>query len=192
MKLVFATNNQNKLKEISEIIGNKFEILNLKDINCTDEIPENQLTIEGNASQKSFYIYKKYNVNCFADDTGLEVEALNNAPGVFSARYAGENATYNDNVEKLLTELKGVENRKAKFKTVISLVIEGKEIQFEGIIKGKILTEKFGNSGFGYDPIFLPDGYQETFAEMSAEQKNEISHRGIAVKKLVEYLKSLY
>ncbi len=191
MKLVFATANQNKAKEIQLLIPNSIEILSLNDIHCQEEIPETQATIEGNASQKAFYVYEKYSQNCFADDTGLEVEALDGQPGVLSARYAGEAKNANDNMDKVLLEMKGMSNRKARFKTVISLVINGKELQFEGIVDGTILTEKRGNSGFGYDPIFLPDGSSKSFAEMDLSEKNRISHRAIAVNKLVEYLKTL-
>lgn len=191
MKLVFATANQNKAKEIQLLIPNSIEILSLNDINCQEEIPETQATIEGNASQKAFYVYEKYNQDCFADDTGLEIEALNGQPGVLSARYAGEAKNANDNMDKVLLEMKGMSNRKARFKTVISLVINGKELQFEGIVNGTILTEKRGNSGFGYDPIFLPDGGSKSFAEMELSEKNTISHRARAVNKLVEYLKTL-
>ena len=191
MKLVFATNNQHKLEEVTKIISNDFELLSLKDINSFEDIPETQDTIEGNASQKAFYIYEKYNLNCFADDTGIEIEALNGEPGVYSARYAGENCSFEDNVQKVLKKLQEKSNRKAQFKTIISLIIEGQEYQFEGIIKGTILKEKKGNSGFGYDPIFQPEGYNETFAELPSDEKNRISHRGIATKKLAEFLKKL-
>ena len=191
MKLVFATNNQHKLEEVTKIISNDFELLSLKDINSFEDIPETQDTIEGNASQKAFYIYEKYNLNCFADDTGIEIEALNGEPGVYSARYAGENCSFEDNVQKVLKKLEEKSNRKAQFKTIISLIIEGQEYQFEGIIKGTILKEKKGNSGFGYDPIFQPEGYNETFAELPSVEKDRISHRGIATKKLAEFLKKL-
>jgi len=191
MKIVFATQNENKVKEINEILGNQFKVLNLKDINCYDDIPETQPTIEGNASQKSFYVYEKYNVDCFADDTGLEIEFLNGAPGVYSARYSGESHNFEANLQKVLAEMKNAENRKARFKTVISLLINGQETQFEGIVNGTIITEKRGTNGFGYDPIFVPDGYNQTFAELVADEKNKISHRGLAVQKLVKYLKSL-
>jgi len=191
MKLVFATNNLHKLEEVRKILGNDFDVLSLKDINCYDEIPETEDTIEGNAAQKSYYIYKKYNMNCFADDTGLEIEALNGEPGVYSARYAGENCSFEDNMNKVLEKMKNQENRNAVFKTVISLIINGKEHQFKGIVKGKITVEKKGASGFGYDPVFLPDGYTETFAELSSEDKNKISHRGIASRELSSFLKSL-
>ena len=191
MKLVFATSNQNKAKEIQSLIPNVLQILSLLDIQCTEEIPETQSTIEGNASQKAFYVYEKYHQNCFADDTGLEVESLNGKPGVLSARYAGESRDANENMDKVLQELSLKENRKARFKTVISLVISGKEHQFEGIVDGVILSEKRGDSGFGYDPIFLPDGYDLSFAEMDLSTKNKISHRAKAVNKLVEYLRTI-
>ena len=191
MKLIFATNNKHKLEEVREILGNRFKILSLKDINCFEEIPETQNTIKGNASQKAHYIYNKYKIDCFADDTGLEIDALNGAPGVYSARYAGENCSYEDNVQKVLKELKNETNRKARFKTVISLIINGKEYFFEGKIKGKITNNKRGTSGFGYDPVFLPEGYTETFAELSAVEKNKISHRGLATQKLIKFLARL-
>ena len=191
MKLIFATNNKHKLEEVREILGNQFEILSLKDINCFEEIPETQSTIKGNASQKAHYIYNKYKIDCSADDTGLEINALNGAPGVYSARYAGENCSYEDNVQKILKELKNETNRKAQFKTVISLIINKKEYFFEGKIKGKITNNKQGTSGFGYDPVFLPEGYSETFAELSAVEKNKISHRGLATQKLIKFLARL-
>lgn len=191
MKLVFATSNQNKANEIQSLIPNLLQILSLLDIQCTEEIPETQSTIEGNASQKAFYVYEKYHQNCFADDTGLEVESLNGKPGVLSARYAGESRDANENMDKVLQELSLKENRKARFKTVISLVISGKEHQFEGVVDGVILSEKRGDSGFGYDPIFLPDGYDLSFAEMDLSTKNKISHRAKAVNKLVEYLRTI-
>ncbi len=191
MKLVFATNNKHKLEEVRKILGNQFEILSLKDINCFEEIPETQRTIEGNASQKAFYIYNRYKIDCFADDTGLEINALNGAPGVYSARYAGENCSYEDNVQKVLKELRNKTNRTARFKTVISLIINGEENIFKGIIKGRITEEKRGKRGFGYDPIFLPEGYSETFAELSADKKNKISHRALATQKLIKFLARL-
>jgi XTP/dITP diphosphohydrolase len=191
MKLVFATANLNKAKEIQVLMPASIEILSLNDIHCTADIPETQPTIEGNASQKAFYIYEKYHQNCFADDTGLEVDALNGKPGVFSARYAGEAKDANANMDKILAEMKGVTNRNAKFKTVISLVINGEEQQFEGIVNGVILEQKRGNQGFGYDPIFLPDGYTRSFAEMTLAEKNAVSHRAKAVAELVKYLNSL-
>ena len=168
------------------------KLLGLHDINCSEEIPETQPTIEGNASQKAFYVYEKYGHNCFADDTGLEVEALAGRPGVYSARYAGEEKNADLNMDKILAELKGIGNRKARFKTVISLVIDGKEQQFEGVVNGVILHEKRGGKGFGYDPIFQPEGHTRSFAEMGLEEKNKISHRALAVNKLVEYLKQLH
>ncbi|MBL7889944.1 MAG: non-canonical purine NTP diphosphatase [Bacteroidia bacterium] len=189
MELVFATANQNKAKEIQNLIPDTIKVLSLQDINCTEEIPETQATIEGNASQKAFYVHEKYNVNCFADDTGLEIEALDRRPGVLSARYAGDAKDANANMDKVLAELSGVENRKARFKTVISLVIDNKEVLFEGIVNGRILHNKIGEKGFGYDPIFVPDGYDRTFAELSIEEKNLVSHRAIAVNKLITYLK---
>ena len=191
MKLVFATANQNKANEIQSLIPPSIEVLTLNDIHCSEEIPETQATIEGNASQKAFYVYNKYQHNCFADDTGLEVDALDGRPGVFSARYAGESKSAEDNMSKILLEMKGISNRKALFKTIISLVINGEEKQFEGVVSGVILSQRQGEKGFGYDPIFLPDGFTMSFAEMDSSQKNKISHRAIAVNKLVEYLKNL-
>lgn len=191
MKLVFATNNKHKLEELQAILGDDFTLLSLKDMECFDEIPEEQPTLEGNASQKAFYIYDKFRMNCFADDTGLEISALNGEPGVFSARYAGEDKNPEANMNKVLEKMAKINNRKARFRTVISLVIDGEEKQFEGIVNGEILTEKRGNLGFGYDPVFKPDGFNQSFAEMNLEIKNKISHRGRAVKKLVDYLKKL-
>lgn len=191
MKLVFATNNPHKLQEINHLLDGSFQLLCLKDIDCDDEIPENQDTLEGNAAEKSFYIWNKYGLNCFADDTGLEIEALNGEPGVYSARYAGEQRNANDNMNLVLAKLDKIKNRKARFRTVVSLVIEGHEIQFEGIVNGHIIEEKRGTTGFGYDPIFQPDESDRCFAEMSMNEKNKISHRGRAVQKLVEYLLKL-
>ncbi len=188
MQLVFASHNKNKVKEISELIPSGIYLLGLSDIDCNDEIDETAITIEGNALIKAKFVYDNYKLNCFADDSGLEAEALNGAPGVYSARYAGEPKNDENNIQKLLRDLNGIENRNAQFKTIISLIIDGKAQQFEGIIKGKITTQKRGSNGFGYDPIFVPDGYDRTFAEMDSETKNKISHRGIAVKKLVEFL----
>ncbi len=188
-KLVFATNNKHKLHEVKEYLKDKYQILGLSDINCNDEIAETSQTLEGNASIKSHYIFEKFNINCFADDTGLEIEALNGAPGVYSARYAGEHHNFEANLQKVLKELKNENNRQAQFRTVISLILNGQEYYFEGIVKGEILREKRGTDGFGYDPIFIPKGFDESFAEMSLKQKNEISHRGRAVKKLVDFLK---
>ena len=188
MKICFATNNQNKLKEIREALKNKVEILSLSDINCFDELPENQNTLEGNSREKAEYVTKKFKVSCFADDTGLEIEALNGEPGVYSARYAGEPSNSQNNIDKVLNKLSSESNRKAQFRTIITLILDGEEHQFEGTAKGQITTQRSGEDGFGYDPIFIPDGYDITFAEMSVDQKNKISHRGIAVRKLIDYL----
>ncbi|MEO6903118.1 MAG: non-canonical purine NTP diphosphatase [Bacteroidia bacterium] len=191
LKLVFATANQNKVNEIQLLIPNQIQLLSLKDINCEEDIPETQLTIEGNALQKANYVYEKYKYNCFADDTGLEIEVLNFQPGVLSARYAGISKNADANMDKVLKELTNVNNRKARFKTVISLRINDQVKQFEGIVKGTILNQKIGANGFGYDPIFMPDGYNKSFAEMTITEKNIISHRALAVNKLVEYLNKL-
>jgi XTP/dITP diphosphohydrolase len=172
-------------------LSDSIELLSLNDINCDEEIPENQETIEGNAAEKSFYIWNNYGLNCFADDTGLEIEVLNGEPGVYSARYAGEEKSAEKNMDLVLQKLFEIKNRKARFKTVISLVIDGREIQFEGIVNGQILEEKRGKTGFGYDPIFQPDESDLSFAEMTMEEKGKISHRGRAVQKLVEYLTHL-
>ena len=190
-KLVFATNNKHKLDEIRAIIGDKVEILSLKDINCEADIPETAETLEGNAHLKAAYISEHYGLDCFADDTGLEVEALDGAPGVYSARYAGgEGHDAQANMLKLLHELEGKENRKAQFRTAISLILDGKEYLFEGVIKGEIIREKRGDSGFGYDPVFKPEGYERTFAELGNDIKNKISHRALAVQKLCEFLQN--
>jgi XTP/dITP diphosphohydrolase len=191
MKLVFATNNKHKVKEIIGLIPYGIQIMTLSEIECYNDIPEIYDTIEENASQKSYYIFNKFGADCFADDTGLEIEALDRRPGVYSARYAGDDCNFKDNINKVLTEMQGIKNRKARFRTVISLVINGVEKQFEGIAYGQILHEKRGKEGFGYDPIFLPDGFPITFAEMHPRLKNSISHRGIAVRKLCEYLKTI-
>lgn len=191
MKLVFATNNKHKLEEIRDILGSRVEVLSLNDINCHDEIPETADTLEGNALIKARYIYEKYGVDCFADDTGLEVDILNGAPGVYSARYAGESNDSEANMNKLLQNLTGKSNRIAQFRTVIALIIKGEEKIFDGIVKGFIAEEKKGDSGFGYDPIFIPDGFSESFAQMTNEQKNSISHRFRATEKLNDYLKTL-
>lgn len=188
-KLVVATNNAHKLEEIATILGDEMELLSLKDINCHADIPETADTLEGNARQKAMYIYENYGMDCFADDTGLEVDTLNGAPGVFSARYAGDGHDSEANMQKLLKELKGKENRKAQFRTAICLIMEGKEYLFEGIVKGAIIEEKRGGAGFGYDPIFVPEGYDQTFAELGNEIKNTISHRARAVEKLCKFLK---
>lgn len=190
-KLVFATNNSHKLEEVSQILGETIELLSLKDIHCDVDIPETADTLEGNALLKAEYIYNNYGFNAFADDTGLEIEALNNEPGVYSARYAGEEKSAQANMLKVLEKLEGIENRKAQFRTAISLILDGKTYLFEGVIKGTIIKEKRGEAGFGYDPIFMPDGYDKTFAELGNEVKNEISHRALAVNKLCEFLTKL-
>ncbi|HPF50283.1 MAG TPA: non-canonical purine NTP diphosphatase [Draconibacterium sp.] len=191
MDIVFATNNQHKLKELQAILGNEFHLLSLNDIGCEEEIPEEQETLEGNASQKSYFIYNKYGYNCFADDTGLEIEALNGEPGVYSARYAGEEKSAEANMKKVLDKMAKINDRKARFRTVISLILNGEEQLFDGIVHGIILKEKRGEAGFGYDPIFQPDGFDQSFAEMDLSEKNKISHRGRAVQKLVNCLKEL-
>lgn len=188
MELIIATNNAHKVTEIKNGLPKHISVKSLKEVGITEEIPEEQDTLEGNALQKARYIYEKYQKNCFADDTGLEVEALDGAPGVYSARYAGENCSFEDNVLKILSEMQGKTNRQACFRTVIALIIDGKEYLFEGKVSGSITKEKLGNNGFGYDPVFLPDGYCITFAEMELEQKNNISHRGQAVVKLLNFL----
>ncbi|WP_179320399.1 non-canonical purine NTP diphosphatase [Winogradskyella helgolandensis] len=189
MQLVFATNNLNKLKEVQSMLPEHIKLLSLKDIACKEDIPETQPTIEGNAIQKAEYLKEHYGYDCFADDTGLEVAALNGEPGVFSARYAGPQRNANDNTNKLLTELKNKPNRNAQFKTVIALHLNGKLHSFSGICKGKITTERHGEGGFGYDPVFKADGYYKTFAEISLEEKNKIGHRGKAVAQLIDFLK---
>lgn len=188
MQLVFASNNKNKIQEIQALVPSDFHILSLDDIGCTEEIPETADTIEGNAILKANYVTHNYGYPCFADDTGLEVEALNGAPGVYSARYAGEQKSAEDNMNKLLHELHHVSNRKANFKTIICLNINGSQHLFTGIINGEITTEKIGANGFGYDPIFIADGTNKTFAELSMQEKASISHRGIAVAQLLAFL----
>ena len=189
-KIVFATGNPNKLKEIKSAI-NGFEIVGLKDLGITEEIPETGDTLKKNALQKAKHVYDKTGLDCFSDDTGLEIGALNYRPGVYSAMYAGPNCNAENNMRKVLKELEGKTNRNAQFKTVIALILQGKEYFFEGVVKGEILKEKKGKDGFGYDPIFRPVVYKESFAEMSIAQKNEISHRGLAVKQLVNFLAGL-
>jgi len=188
MELIFATHNQHKMEEAKAILGNGFVIKNLKDIGFMDDIPETADTLNGNALLKARYIFEKFHCDCFADDTGLEVEALNNRPGVYSARYAGENSTYQENVNKILDEMKGISNRKACFKTVIALIFNGNEYLFEGRVNGYIITEPRGNAGFGYDPVFRPQNSDLTFAELGENIKNKISHRGIVMRKLMEFL----
>ena len=187
-KLVFVTNNAHKLEEISSILGGKMELLSLKDIQCTADIPETADTLEGNAIQKAEYIHRHYGLDCFADDTGLEVEALDGAPGVYSARYAGEGHDSEANMQKLLHNLEGKDNRKAQFRTAICLIMNDEQHLFEGICRGEIIKEKRGGAGFGYDPIFVPEGYTETFAELGNDIKNTISHRAKAVQMLCEFL----
>jgi XTP/dITP diphosphohydrolase len=191
MKLVFATNNLNKLKEVQEMLSNTIEIVSLKEINCFDEVDETETTLEGNAKLKADYITQKFGYNCFADDTGLEVESLDGKPGVYSARYAGEPVNSENNMQKLLTELKGKENRKAQFRTAVCLNLNGEQYLFEGACKGEILKEKQGIEGFGYDPLFKPAGFSESFANMNSEDKNKISHRGIAMQQLIDFLLNL-
>jgi XTP/dITP diphosphohydrolase len=189
MKLVFATNNPHKLKEIKALMPEGIELLSLADIGCYDEIEETEDTLEGNARLKADHITKKYGYSCFSDDTGLEVEALNGAPGVFSARYAGEKASFENNVSKLLQEMEGVENRAGRFRTVIALNIDYCQYLFEGICEGIILKKQQGTAGFGYDPVFQPKGFEQSFAEMELNEKGAISHRGLAVQKLISFLK---
>ncbi len=187
-KLIMATHNQHKIEEIRALVEGRLEIVSLKDLGIKGEIEETGKTLKENAAQKAQYIHNKYKQDCFADDTGLEVEALNGAPGVYSARFAGKGCSFDDNIDLLLEQMEGKTNRKACFKTVICLIENGKEKFFEGICQGVITTERYGKKGFGYDPIFIPDGYAESFAEMSAQQKNSISHRGKATKAFVEYI----
>jgi XTP/dITP diphosphohydrolase len=191
IKLVFATNNEHKLNEIQNMLGNRFLLLSLSEIGCFEDIPETRDTIEGNASQKANYIYERYGFNCFADDTGLEVEALGMAPGIYSARYAGPQRNSIDNMKKLLFELDKINIRTARFRTVISFIMKGTETQFEGVVEGEILKEPRGIKGFGYDPIFQPNGYTVSFAEMELNKKNEISHRGRAFTKLINFLNNI-
>jgi XTP/dITP diphosphohydrolase len=189
--LIFATNNNHKLREVSPLLQNVFDIKGLDAVGCTDDIPETADTLEGNALQKARYVAQKYGVNCFADDTGLEVEALDNRPGVYSARYAGPQRDANDNMELLLSELEGQSNRRARFRTVIALIIDGNEHLFEGVVEGEIMHTKTGKGGFGYDPIFKAQGFDVSFAEMTLEQKNKVSHRAKATRKLIEFLTHL-
>jgi XTP/dITP diphosphohydrolase len=190
-QLVFATNNAHKLEEVAAKIKGKIKLLSLDDIGCIEDIEETGATFHENASLKSRFIYNKYHVNCFGDDSGLEIEALNGEPGVFSARYAGEHGNHDANIDKTLAALKDITNRKANFRTVISLIWNGDEYFFEGVVNGTIRNERSGTQGFGYDPIFQPDGYTKTFAEMSLEEKNKISHRAIAMADLLDFLKKV-
>jgi XTP/dITP diphosphohydrolase len=187
-ELIFATNNLHKLSEIQSLIGDQFILKSLQQIGCTEDIPETAPTLEGNALLKAQYIFDKYGKNCFADDTGLEIEALDGRPGVFSARYATDGHDFEANIDKVLEELSEADNRKARFRTVIALILDGSVHYFEGIVKGEIIAERKGIKGFGYDPVFLPDGYDQTFAEMLLTEKNKISHRARAVNKLVDFL----
>lgn len=191
MEIVFATQNKHKLEEIQKIVGDQYKIISLADLNFFEDIPETENTLVGNALMKARFIHEKFHCNCFADDTGLEIEALHGAPGVYSARYAGPACSFEDNMRKVLSQMEGISNRKAQFKTVIALILDNKEYLFEGSVSGTILEKKSGTQGFGYDPIFLPDGYNESFAEMSAELKNRISHRAVATQKLTHFLHSL-
>ncbi|MEZ7924284.1 MAG: non-canonical purine NTP diphosphatase [Flavobacteriales bacterium] len=191
MKIVFATNNPNKLKEIQSLMHAGIEIISLKDIGCTEDIPETGETLEANAFQKARYLKEQYGYDCFADDTGLEVEALNGAPGVYSARYAGPERSAEANMAKILTELDGKENRKAQFRTAVALILNGEEHLFDGKVEGHISEDKQGEEGFGYDPIFLPENNLRSFAQMSMSEKGAISHRGRAVRKLVDFLRSI-
>lgn len=188
MKIVFATQNPNKVREVNALLGNAIQIVGLQEIGCTEDIPETQPTISGNALQKARYVYQHYGVDCFSEDTGLEVTALNGAPGVYTARYAGAERSAEANMAKLLDELKDKADRSAQFVTVVALILDGKEYTFEGIAKGQIALTKQGTAGFGYDPIFIPEGEERSFAELSAEEKNRVSHRGKAIEKLKAFL----
>ncbi|MGF1636984.1 MAG: non-canonical purine NTP diphosphatase [Cyclobacteriaceae bacterium] len=188
MKICFATNNPNKIKEVNQLLGDGFEIIGLSSLNETNDLPENQRTLEGNSREKAEYIYQKHQIDCYADDTGLEVFALDGEPGVLSARYAGESKNSNENIALLLSKLENKDHRGAQFRTVITLIFQGKTHLFEGIVTGQITKEPQGLKGFGYDPVFIPKGYDITFAEMSLEDKNKISHRGKAIQKLIDFL----
>ncbi len=190
-KIVFATGNPNKIKEVNEVLPKSISIIGLKEINCPEELPETSPTLEGNALQKARYVYDNFGVDCFSEDTGLEVEALNGDPGVFTARYAGEECSAEKNIDLLLKNLKDKSKRKARFRTVIALILEGEEFLFEGIVNGSISEGRSGTGGFGYDPVFIPEGYDISFAEMASEIKNEISHRGRAVQKLIAYFEGI-
>lgn len=189
MEICFATNNEHKLAEVQKMLPDTIKLKTLAQVGCIDELPETQDTLEGNARQKAQYVFDHFEINCFADDTGLEVEALNGEPGVYSARYAGEQRNNLDNIKLLLEKLQGQANRKAQFRTVVTLILDGEYFDFEGVVEGKITEEVRGKEGFGYDPVFVPDGYDKTFAEMTSEEKNLISHRGKAIAKLVTYLR---
>jgi len=191
MELVFATNNQHKLQEVRTALGNDYKILSLIDIGCLEELPETHDTLEGNAKEKAKYVFDKYHIDSFADDTGLEIDALNGEPGVYSARYSGDNATFESNMDLVLEKMKDIKNKTCKFRTIIHLISGNNDFKFEGKIEGLISATKRGEAGFGYDPIFVPGGYDVSFAEMSLEAKNKISHRGLAVKKLIDFLNTL-
>ena len=191
MKIVFATNNAHKLSEVAQVVGEKFELVTLRECGITEDIPENEHTLEGNALAKARYVYSRTGLNCFADDTGLQLDALSGEPGVRSARYATDGHDDEANKRLLLERMQGVENRAAQFRTAVALIMDGEEYLFEGIVRGDIATEEYGEGGFGYDPLFFPEGGAKTFAEMSAEAKNEISHRGRAVRKLAEFLQNI-
>ncbi|MCU0400400.1 MAG: non-canonical purine NTP diphosphatase [Algoriphagus sp.] len=188
MKICFATNNKKKIEEVKAALGPEFEMVSLEEIGCFEELPETGDTLDHNAFQKARYVKAHFGVDCFADDTGLEVEALDGAPGVYSGRFAGEPRSDERNIDLLLEKMKGITNRKARFRTVIALILDGKEYQFEGVAEGEILNERVGEKGFGYDPVFKPTGFDKTFAQLSLDEKNEISHRGKAVKALIEFL----
>jgi XTP/dITP diphosphohydrolase len=190
VELVFATNNAHKLNEVRAMAGARFSIISLTELGCFDEIPETGNTLLDNALQKANYIHERFHCNCFADDTGLEIEALNGSPGVYSARYAGEHCSFKDNIQKVLRELQGITNRKACFKTVIALILNGKNYFFEGKIEGEIIENEKGTNGFGYDPVFKPVGYDKTFAELTSAEKNSISHRALATKQLNDFLQT--
>ena len=188
-KLIFATSNPNKVREVKEMLDGQYEVLSLKDIGCFEDIPETAPTFEGNALQKARYVYENFGYDCFSEDTGLEIDALNGDPGIYTARYAGPERNADNNMAKAIRELEGKDNRGAQFRTAMALIIGGEEKVFEGIVRGSIRQEKSGEGGFGYDPIFQPDGYDITFAEMDKADKNAISHRGRALRKLIDYLK---
>jgi XTP/dITP diphosphohydrolase len=191
MRLCFATNNKHKLQEVAQAVDKRFSIVSLADLNCFEELPETKDTLEGNSFQKAEYIFNQYHIPCFADDSGLEVEALHQAPGVYSARYAGDHRSDNDNIDLLLKNLYGIDNRRARFRTIITLLGLGGIHSFEGVVQGIILTTRKGYQGFGYDPIFQPEGHNRSFAEMDIQEKNKISHRAIAIRKLIDFLNSL-
>jgi XTP/dITP diphosphohydrolase len=191
MQIVFATHNDHKLQEVQKLLSTRVQLITLNDINCNEELPENGNTLQANALEKARYVFKHYQANCFADDTGLEIEALEGRPGVYSARYAGEEKSAEKNMNKVLLELKESTNRKARFKTVIALILNNHEYLFEGTVEGMILTHAQGSDGFGYDPLFMPSSYTKTFAQMNTEEKNTISHRGIAITKLAAFLNAI-